>query len=141
MNSFTLENSFYGYDHGPETRRYTQDNYKEVGASLALTFNDYRVCTAQIEKEMIELKGWLKPMKLKEITGVPAAEVIAQEMKQKRIMAKKADYIRKYQAKLAKERAGFTIPPLHTNEKKEQSLQRKSTIDAEKSKESILTKR
>lgn len=23
MNSFTLENSFFGYDHGPETRVYT----------------------------------------------------------------------------------------------------------------------
>ena len=61
-----------------------------------MTINDYRVCTAQIEKEMIELKGWLKPIKLKEITGTPAAEIIAQEMKQKRIMAKKAEYIRRY---------------------------------------------
>ena len=81
MNSFTLENSFYGYNHGYQTRVYTQENYKQVGSSLALTINDYRVCTAQIEKEMIELKGWLKPIKLKEITGTPAAEIIAQEMK------------------------------------------------------------
>ena len=48
---------------------------------MALTLNDYRVCIAQIEREMIESKGWLKPMKLKEITGVPAAQVIADEIR------------------------------------------------------------
>ena len=44
MNSFTLENSFYGYDYGTQTRVFTQDNYREIGASLAMTYNDYRVC-------------------------------------------------------------------------------------------------
>ena len=83
MNSFTLENSFYGYDHGPHTRVYTPDNYREIGAALLISLNDYRVCTAQIEKEMVELKGWLKPIKLKEITGIPAAELIAKEIKEK----------------------------------------------------------
>lgn len=48
MNSFTLENSFYGYEHGPETRVYTQKNYNEIGGSLAMTLNDYRVCLSQI---------------------------------------------------------------------------------------------
>lgn len=85
MNSFTLENSFYGYDHGPETRVYTQECYRQVGASLFLTFKDYRLCIAQIDKEMVELRGWLKPIKLKEITGTPAAEVISKEIRQKRI--------------------------------------------------------
>lgn len=109
MNSFTLENSFYGYDHGPETRLYTQECYKQIGGSLAITLNDYRLCVTQMEKEMIELKGWLKPMKLKEITGVPAAEVIAQEIKQKKIMSKKAEFIRKYQARLG----NIAIPSLN----------------------------
>ena len=73
MNSFTLENSFYGYDYGPETRIYTQDCYREIGAAVCRTLNDYRVCLAQIRHEMIQSKGWLKPIKLKEITGIPAA--------------------------------------------------------------------
>lgn len=77
MNSFTLENSFYGYDYGTKTRVFTQDNYREIGSSLLMAFNDYRACLAQIQNEMIMSKGWLKPMKLKEITGTPAAEVIA----------------------------------------------------------------
>ena len=31
MNSFTLENSFYGYDHGPETKIFEQEGYRELG--------------------------------------------------------------------------------------------------------------
>ena len=84
MNSFTLENSFYGYDHGHQTRLYTQDIYRAIGASVAHTLNDYRTCLAQIHNEMVKSKGWLKPIRLKEITGAPAAEVLANEMREKR---------------------------------------------------------
>ena len=81
MNSFTLENSFYGYDYGlPMTKRYTQDIYREIGGSLAHTLNDYRSCVEQMKSEMVQSKGWLKPMRLKEVTGTPAAEVIANEI-------------------------------------------------------------
>ena len=82
MNSFTLENSFYGYDYGTQTRVYTQLNYREIGESLLVAFNDYRECLAQMHHEMIQSKGWLKPIKLKEMTGTPAAELIAKEMKE-----------------------------------------------------------
>lgn len=34
MNSFTLENSFYGYEYGPETRVYTQNDYREIGVNF-----------------------------------------------------------------------------------------------------------
>ena len=62
MNSFTLENSFFGYDYGPETRVYTQDIYREIGAGLAHTLNDYRACLAQMKQELVASKGWLKPI-------------------------------------------------------------------------------
>lgn len=84
MNSFTLENSFYGYDYGPEIRLYTQKIYQEIGAGLADTLEDYRVCLAQIQQELAASKGWLKPIKLKEITGTPAAEIIAKEFEEER---------------------------------------------------------
>lgn len=56
-----------------------------------------------MQQELIEQKGWLKPIKLKEITGIPAAEVIAKEMKEKRDAKKREAYIRKYHNKMAKE--------------------------------------
>jgi len=40
---------------------------------------------------------------LKEITGTPAADVIAQELRQDKLKRKKEDYIRKYHSRMAKE--------------------------------------
>lgn len=53
----------------------------EIGRNFLQTLDDYRLCLEQIKKEMIESKGWLKPIKLKEITGTPAAELIAKEFR------------------------------------------------------------
>jgi hypothetical protein len=44
---------------------------------------EYRVCIKQIEKELIETKGWLKPKLLLEVTGTPAAQKIAEELADK----------------------------------------------------------
>ena len=76
-NSFTLENSFYGYEHGTQTRVYDQHHYRQIGASFVHALNDYRVCIQQIQEELKMTKGWLKPAKLKEISGTPAATIIA----------------------------------------------------------------
>jgi hypothetical protein len=35
----------------------------------------------QLEKETASTNGWLKPGMLMEVTGVPAAEIMAQEIK------------------------------------------------------------
>lgn len=66
---------------------------------------------------MIQSKGWLKPIKLKEITGTPAAEVIAQEIKMNRLRKRKEEYIRKFNSRMAKEASkGLqTFAPLHSN--------------------------
>lgn len=50
---------------------------------------------------MIESKGWLKPIKLREITGTPAAEVIEKELRLERINKKKQDFIKKYKIRFA----------------------------------------
>ena len=79
---------------------YSQADYHEIGHNFLQTLNDYRLCLAQIRQEMIESKGWLKPIKLKEITGIPAAEVIAKELREERLAKKKQDFIRKYHERL-----------------------------------------
>ena len=50
---------------------------------------------------MITSKGWLKPIKLKEITGTPAAEVIANSLKEDKLRKKKEKFIREYHTKMA----------------------------------------
>ena len=47
---------------------------------MALSFTDYRICITDIKREMDDNHGWLKPNRLKSITGTPAAEVIANEV-------------------------------------------------------------
>ena len=50
---------------------------------------------------MIATKGWLKPKLLKEITGIPAADIIAKEMKEKLMEQKRSEFMKRYQKKLA----------------------------------------
>lgn len=82
-NSFTLENSFFGYVEGKEVVKFTPEKYQEIGESLVKSLIEYRVLIKQIEKEIALTNGWLKPKLLLEITGTPAAEKLAKEIAQK----------------------------------------------------------
>ena len=44
-----------------------------IGEDLLRALIEYRQCLKQIEKELIDTKGWLKPKLLLEVTGTPAA--------------------------------------------------------------------
>lgn len=78
-NSFTLENSFYGFQKGTDLVPFNPAQYTLMGESLMRGLIDYRACLKQIENELIETKGWLKPKLLLEVTGTPAAKKIADE--------------------------------------------------------------
>ena len=45
----------------------------------------------------------MKPNKLKEISGIPAAEKIAKELRDDRLRKKKEKYIREYHSRMAKD--------------------------------------
>ena len=55
------------------------------------TLNDYRVCLERIRAELIDSQGWLKPNKLKEISGIPAADLIAKELRKEKILKKRQE--------------------------------------------------
>jgi hypothetical protein len=57
---------------------------------------EYRQCLKQIEKELIETKGWLKPKVLLEVTGTPAAKKIADEQEKQRKLELKQQKIEQY---------------------------------------------
>ena len=44
---------------------------------------EYKVLCDSIKKELDLTRGWLKPKLLLEITGIPAAERVKQELKDK----------------------------------------------------------
>lgn len=74
-NSFTLENSFYGYDYGEDqVLPFTLDDFRELGYELGKAIFEYKKLCIQIQKELNLTRGWLKPKLLLESTGVPAAE-------------------------------------------------------------------
>jgi hypothetical protein len=72
-NSFTLESSFFGYEYGQKTIRFSPMTFMEIGKSLGQSLNEYKILVKQIEKELALTNGWLKPKLLLEVTGVPAA--------------------------------------------------------------------
>ncbi len=79
-HSFTLENSFYGYDIGEEDSRiYTHDDYPALGYKFTISIYEMHFLWKQIKRELQVTHGWLKPRTLNEMTGVPAAQIIAEE--------------------------------------------------------------
>ena len=72
-HSFTLENSFYGYDFGEEeSREFSEDDYLTVGSKLCDSVFELHCVWQEIQKELNITNGWLKPRLLNEKTGVPA---------------------------------------------------------------------
>ena len=49
---------------------------------------------------MAATKGWLKPKLLKEITGTPAQELVAKEIREQKQERKKKDFLKRYNSKL-----------------------------------------
>ena len=68
-NSFTLENSFHGFDYGDTFKEFTADDLRNLGVDLVLALYHYQKVLLEIEKELIITKGWLKPKRLLEVTG------------------------------------------------------------------------
>ena len=75
-HSFTLENSFYGYDYGDDAKEFTEDDYFTIGTKLCESFIEFHFVWQSIQKELNLTNGWLKPRVLNEKTGVPAAQLL-----------------------------------------------------------------
>ena len=88
-NSFTLESSSFGYVHGDEIRPFTIEDYSSIGECFLHSLLEYHYVLKDIEKELINTRGWLKPSKLIEITGTPAAYVLAKKLQQEKEEMKK----------------------------------------------------
>jgi hypothetical protein len=73
-HSFTLESSFYGYDFGEEEYKlFTEKEFFDVGVKFCQSVFELHFLWKSIRNELKLTNGWLKPRKLIEITGVPAA--------------------------------------------------------------------
>ena len=81
-NSFTLENSFHGYDHGHEFRYFDVKDFKTLGQDIINSLSEYQRILVEIKKELELTKGWLKPKTLLAVTGKTKQEVLRDEAKE-----------------------------------------------------------
>ena len=102
-HSFTLENSFYGYDIGEDERKaFTEDDYRTVGAKFILSIYEMHGMWKQIKRDLNIPQGWLNPRTLNDLTGVPAAQIIAEEAAKKKEDERKMRAIVQYEEFLKK---------------------------------------
>jgi len=89
-NSFTLESSFYGYLKANTVTTFNVRDYFALGEVLLSSLLEYHYLLKGLEKEMLVTKGWLKPSRLIELTGAPAADIL-----ERKIVKDKEDMRRK----------------------------------------------
>lgn len=88
-NSFTLENSFHGYDYADAFRFFQVEDFKNLGSALLASLQKYQQILQEIQKELELTRGWLKPKRLLEVTGKTAQEVLRQEAKERKQVSKR----------------------------------------------------
>lgn len=71
-NSFTLENSFHGYDYADDFRFFQVSDFKKLGADILTSLQKYQLILHEMQKELELTKGWLKPKRLLDVTGKTA---------------------------------------------------------------------
>lgn len=97
-HSFTLENSFYGYSLGEdENRVFTPEDYSDIGVKFTMSIYEMHFLWKQIRRELQVTHGWLKPRTLNEMTGVPAAQIMAEEAAQQKEEERKKKAIEQYE--------------------------------------------
>jgi len=108
-NSFTLESSFYGYIRGDSIVSYEEKDYYSLGQALLSALLEYYYVVKDLEKEMKITKGWLKPSRLIELTGTPAADILAKELVKQKEELQRRSRMQKLQSSISakKDRASI----------------------------------
>ena len=64
--------------------QFTDEDYRGIGSKFAESIYEMHFVWKQIKRELQITNGWLKPKVLFETTGVPAAQLLAQELERKK---------------------------------------------------------
>ena len=81
-NSFTLETSFHAYRKGHDMVEFQEQDYLSFATHIVDSLWKYSALIEQFEQELGLNGGWLKPGKLKEMTGIPAQQVAVMEQEE-----------------------------------------------------------
>jgi hypothetical protein len=97
-NSFTLESSFYGYLRANTVITFNIVDYFALGEALLSSLLEYHYLVKELEREMVVTKGWLKPSRLVELTGTPAAEILARQISKEKAGMQRKNNILAFQS-------------------------------------------
>lgn len=80
-NSFTLETSFLGYKIGEifvinNQKEFTREDFNLIGKEVIKSVVEYNMLLKSIAFELKINGGWLKPIRLKQLTGVLAQDKV-----------------------------------------------------------------
>ncbi len=100
VNSFTLESSQYAYTIGEEVIRFTERDYARISDYLMQALDEYRKLIEELHTEIGQSSEWLRPCRLAELTGVPAAELLRREIAEEKEEARKRERRERLRAKL-----------------------------------------
>eukprot|EP01022_Parablepharisma_sp_SALTPOND_P028315 TRINITY_DN70786_c1_g1_i1.p1 TRINITY_DN70786_c1_g1~~TRINITY_DN70786_c1_g1_i1.p1 ORF type:complete len:1010 (-),score=46.68 TRINITY_DN70786_c1_g1_i1:1429-4458(-) len=100
INSFTLESSMYAYTVGEEVVQFSEREYIRIGEALMNALHDYKALLGQMQLEMSETRDWLKPGRLVELTGTPAADLLKLEIQEDKEEEKKRERREKLKIKV-----------------------------------------
>jgi len=81
-NSFTLETSFHAYRKGVDLCEFEERDFAVFAANVLESLAKYSELLEQFEQEVSLNGGWLKPGKLKELTGIPAQQLALMEQEE-----------------------------------------------------------
>lgn len=81
-NSFTLETSFHAYRKGADLCEFEERDFAVLSANVLESVAKYSELLEQFEQEVGLNGGWLKPGKLKELTGIPAQQLALMEQEE-----------------------------------------------------------
>ena len=86
-NSFTLETSMFGYRIGEITviviqRQFSMQDYLNIGSEVMQSIVEYNAMLKSIEFELKINGGWLKPIRLKQLTGVLAQDRLEKQFEE-----------------------------------------------------------
>ena len=90
-NSFTMETSMFGFeDADGQVKPFWERDMRELGEVLVKGLYTYTKMLKELERELKVTNGWLKPSKMKELTGNLASEQLKQSQLKKKLDQKSA---------------------------------------------------
>jgi hypothetical protein len=76
---------------------FTPEDYSDIGVKFTMSIYEMHFLWKQIRRELQVTHGWLKPRTLNEMTGVPAAQIMAEEAAQQKEEERKKKAIEQYE--------------------------------------------